>query len=381
VGDTFVDRWLVVFMGNLLADFGLIKGRTMIQLLTAGKSESGRVDKNHSRHSWADFCRIFATFGVIMIHACGPSFYQYGKIPEVDWHWANLLDSVFRCSVPLFIMLSGAMLLGPEKKDISLRELARRIQRVLLPLISWSVLYLFFVSYHSGMPVKWLDPIFQPSMYHLWFVYMIIGIYLLLPVFISVFQLIRNRFDLQIYLLVFWIITNGVPVYTPTPLLSLLQQSNFLGYGGYFLMGGVLVLYKENRVPPLIWAMLFMAGVLVTYLLTKIFTEAAGAPIETPYLYLSPNVLVASIAAFMLLSRVEIPSRFQRFMAWVSDKTFLIYFMHVVVLERVANYVAINLFENPKPLFLLFVSLLTFLLCLVFSAAMRLLPFSRSILG
>lgn len=55
-------------------------------------AETNCADMN--RKTWADLCRVAAIFGVVVIHACGTNFYQFGKISTSDWLSINLLDSL-----------------------------------------------------------------------------------------------------------------------------------------------------------------------------------------------------------------------------------------------------------------------------------------------
>lgn len=274
-------------------------------------------------------------FGVVLLHSCGASFYQYGKIPLESWLSANFLDSLVRCSVPLFVMISGALLLRPGAQPVTFFKLGRRIVKVLVPLLVWSVIYLLFVSYHGGMPVDWLSILKQSAMYHLWFVYMIIGIYIFFPVFQVLFEAIHTRRHLQLYLLGIWLVVTCLPVYWPLPLLSVLQQASFFGYGGYFLMGAVVASSPTDRIPISIWLLIFLISVSVTFGFTWRFSEQAGAPIEKAYLYFSPNVFVSVVAAFTLISRARLSAGVAKSLQWISERSFLIYFVHVLALEFV----------------------------------------------
>lgn len=337
----------------------------------------------NSRESWADVCRVFAIFGVVVIHACGAVFYQYGKIPQGNWLSANLIDSLVRCSVPLFIMLSGAFLLKPVRQLVTVRQIVRRISKVLVPLLMWNIGYLFYVSHYTGAPINWFSMLVHPPMYHLWFVYMIVGIYALLPVFQILFQLITNRRALQFYLLFIWLIVTCVPVYWPIPLLTLLQLNNFFGYGGYFLIGGIIATSKRDQLPTLIWFLIYFIGVVATFWLTAYFSERAHLAIENAYIYFSLNVFTASIAAFVLFTRVKITGRVAGYFQWVGDKSFLIFFMHVVILERVQNSAIISTFSGHVPMFIsiFVIAMSTFTISLVIAAGIRLLPGSKLILG
>ncbi len=335
----------------------------------------------HVRQPWADLCRVVAIYGAILIHACGPIFYQFGKIPEGDWLSSNLMDSFVRCSVPLFVMLSGALLLPTTKSPSTPFDIAKRISKVLIPLIVWNTGYLIYLSRYTGKPIDWLSMLIQVPMYHLWFVYMIIGVYFLLPVLEAVFRVISCRVDLQIYLLTIWLVVTCLPIYQTIPVLSLFQQTTLLGYGGYFLIGGVLASKTTHRVPTFLWVVAYVASVGLTFILTWSASAKVNAPVETAYLYFSANVVVASIASFVVLSRAKIKGNLALALHWLSDRSFLIFFMHVLILERVNIYVGNLHLPIPAFISILAISLITFCICLVIASLLRLIPKSRIFLG
>jgi surface polysaccharide O-acyltransferase-like enzyme len=333
------------------------------------------------RQTWADFCRVVAIFGVIVIHACAPVFNQYGKIPQSDWISTNLLDSFARCSVPLFVMLSGALLLKPGDEQVTLLGVWKRVSKVLIPLIVWNSGYLLYISHFTGESVKWLSMLSQAPMYHLWFIYMIIGVYLLQPMLQAVFQGIIARRDLQIYLLIVWVVTNCWPIYQPLPLLELIKQKNLLGYGGYFLIGGIVAVSNMENIATKFWIIIYLVNVAVTFYLTYYFSQRAGVSVETAYEYFSLNVAASSIAAFVVFYKIDGFGRFSSILQWVSDRCFLIFFMHVVILERVNKLVTELEIGLPVFLSILLISIITFFICLAISAFLRLLPRSRRVLG
>ena len=337
--------------------------------------------KEFSRQYWADLCRVVAIFGVIVIHACAPTFNQYGKIPEQDWLSANLLDSLARCSVPLFVMLSGALLLKQGSKQITVPQVAKRICKVLIPLVFWNTAYLIYISHFSGESVKWLSMLSQAPMYHLWFVYMIIGIYLLLPILQAIFQAISDRRDLQIYIFTIWVIVTCWPIYHPLPFLTLIKQSSLLGYGGYFVLGGIIALSNRKKEATPLWVATYLASVTITFVLTYYFSQRANTSIETSYENFSLNVTTSSIAAFMVFYKAEGSVRFASILQWIGDRCFLIYFMHVLILDRVNNRILELDLGLPTVGSILLISLITFFICLIISACLRLLPKSRIILG
>lgn len=334
-----------------------------------------------NRKAWADLCRVVAIFGVVVIHACGAYFYQFGKISTTEWLSINLVDSLVRCSVPLFVMLSGALLLRPQATPASPLQIIGRIRKVAIPLLTWNVAYLLYVSHFTGQPIDWLSMFRQVPMYHLWFVYMIIGLYLLLPVLQALFSAIVKRPDLQRYLLALWVLVTCVPLYYPLSILTLIQQTSLLGYAGYFLMGGIVGNGYQRSGKTLFWVLIYLVAVFVTFWLTWSFSDAARSLDERAYIYFSPNVVFASFALFVIFTRIQISGHVAKALHWISDRAFLVFFMHVVVLERVQN----NVFAVGLPISIaiqtVLVSALTFLLCLGVACLLRQIPKSRVFLG
>lgn len=332
-----------------------------------------------ARHAWADLCRVAAIFGVIVIHACGPSFYQFNRISDADWLSSVLINSFVRPSVPIFVMLSGALILRDASNSISLKMIVNRIIKVGVPLIVWSIFYLFYVSYHTGNPVDFLSIFRVPAMYHLWFVYMIIGIYLIIPILNPVYYFLKQNPVFQWYLLGLWLLITSVTIYQPVPLLALLQQTQILGYGGYFLLGGIIAntqilnnsLYKS--------VIIYFFASIFTFYYTWHLSHQASAPVETPFIYVTLNVFLASVAFFIIIRKISIEGFLYKLVVWASDRAFIIFFVHVIILERVQ--IALSPAGMPKALEIIAASAVTFAICLAFAGVLRLIPKSRVLFG
>ena len=339
--------------------------------------------RSAERLQWAYLCRVVAIYGVVLIRSCGATFYQYGKIPLSDWLAANFLDSLVRSAVPLFMMLSGALTLRDARREGSLQKAAQRIIKVLLPLLTWSGIYLMWVSYNSGVPPDWLSILSQPAMYHLWFVYMIIGIYLLIPLFQTIFESIKNRHHFQLYFFTLWFGVTCIPDYWPHPQLSLLQQNSLSGYGGYFLIGGFIASAGRNRLSSFVWLLILLSSVLATFGITWYLSWQANAPVETGYLDFSPNVLVSAISAFVLFTRARVSTLTGKLLEYISDKIFLIFFVHVLVMEyvRYSDFISVVSQNFPMLITILIISIATFVLSLVVASFVRLVPGAKRVFG
>ncbi|MCX4288624.1 MAG: acyltransferase family protein [Duncaniella sp.] len=136
-----------------------------------------------------DYLRVIACFMVVMVHAC--EFYycnEAGAIlaNDTDRLWVSLIDGAFRQSVPLFVMASSFLLVPLTTGATTFFK--RRFSRVLVPFIVWSLLYAVvpvLTGSISGDIWQRVTTILYTANIdsgHLWFIYMLIGVYLVMPV-------------------------------------------------------------------------------------------------------------------------------------------------------------------------------------------------------
>ena len=100
--------------------------------------KSSKTNISSNRIYYMDILRVIACLCVVMIHTCG-SFVtkEYGS---VNYWIGNVLDSISRVAVPLFIMISGALLLD-ENYDYSVGKIKKHIKKMILFFVFWSVVY------------------------------------------------------------------------------------------------------------------------------------------------------------------------------------------------------------------------------------------------
>ncbi len=160
---------------------------------------------------WADLIRVVATILVVTVHVSGQLTNVWGKIPESDWFIANIYGGIARICVPLFFMISGYLLL-PRSESLG-TFYRKRMPKVVIPFLVWSLIYLgWYCGNHPGTctPSLVRNLLFvQGTYYHLWFMYSLIGIYLILPV---LRLLVRPEADRKIlwYLIVLWLVFQSV---------------------------------------------------------------------------------------------------------------------------------------------------------------------------
>jgi surface polysaccharide O-acyltransferase-like enzyme len=127
--------------------------------------------------------RVFATLMVIMLHVSAPVRDQLENMNALNWFIGSLFDGFSRAGVPLFLMISGALLLN--KKE-SLKDFyVKRLLRILIPFLFWGLFYGFYWTKSVGKELNVTETLLSvfkgPTSYHLWYLYTIIGIYLVSP--------------------------------------------------------------------------------------------------------------------------------------------------------------------------------------------------------
>lgn len=162
-----------------------------------------------TREAWLDFLRVTACFLVMTVHATEP-FYLGGDgtlvLSGADAFWVSVFEGLARCCVPLFVIASGYLQL-PLTYPAG-EFFRRRFVRVVVPMVIWTLVYAF--AYGSpASSLKGLLLNFNYAAGHLWFVYMLLGLYLIMPVLSPWLEKVSRK-ELSLYLGL-WVLTLCIP--------------------------------------------------------------------------------------------------------------------------------------------------------------------------
>jgi surface polysaccharide O-acyltransferase-like enzyme len=340
-----------------------------------------------------DLIRTVAIFLVVMLHAAiepDPIFAQMTQASV--WHWwtENIYNTLARPSVPLFVLLSGSLLLQPSKIEPLSTFFKKRCKRIGLPFLFWGIAYFawrFFVNHEELSLNSILQGIFAGPYYHFWFLYMLVGLYLITPI-LRVVVAYSDRKLLGFFILLWFL---GVAV---APLLSLFTnyslESNIfiiLGWVGYYLLGVYMLQVRLGSSTLLILLILGFSWIAVgTYFTTAFF---GGIRSYFFYDYLSGSVILASVALFQLLRTyspwLETHSpRTSRLLHYISLNTLPIYLFHIMILESLQKgYFGFKISVttlNPVieiPL----AAILTLVICLGVISLLNRIPFLKKLIG
>ncbi|WP_165501854.1 acyltransferase [Pedobacter frigiditerrae] len=338
--------------------------------------------------SWLDNLRVVATISVIFLHVAAPFLYKFDKISGFNWWTANVYDSLVRFCVPIFVMITGALLLP---KDYELSDyLKKRVTRIILPFIFWISIYLLHVlsTLKNGFKLPFLEmlnigstKIAYKTTYHFWYIYMIIGIYLFIPI-LSKWVKRATEKDI-IYFLVLWVI--AIIIANPLFLKHIpdFNLKYFSGFVGYVVLGYYLSIRNFEKVKHIrtISFFIFTTGVLLTIFGTYFLSISNGRFTIDLYTYFSPNVVIAAIGLFLFFKHTNLVNPQLKVIRKFTNKhSFGIYFVHILVLYYLSRFGV-----NGAVFGVVFGIPLTTILCLAISGLiiylLKKLPFGDKLAG
>ncbi|MEG0834606.1 MAG: acyltransferase [Hydrogenoanaerobacterium sp.] len=333
-------------IGAGIVGFVLMLG---ICLFCFKKNKMGKVSSNPNtnREIWADVLRVVCAFTVVWLH-CTCNTYTDWQFGTLEWEKSLYVNCWTTFAVPCFFMLSGAFLLNKEHSIAD--TFKRRIPKVAIPLVVWSVIYvLVHIFYYKDADYKsFLAIPFRPQYWHLWFVYSILGLYVFLPI-LSYCQHNLPK-NLKRY---FFLIVCVLPVFISTAegILSMQIDSPWLIFKNAELACFILGYYVINsdRLKNVRWklpTLIVTSGFLMTILTSYYVSMKHGMPNKEFFgLYkglCKLPVMVFAIGIYFLFYALRdfwgrLPLRVNWLIRQLGALSMGIYYSHMLALLFVGN--------------------------------------------
>lgn len=304
-----------------------------------------------------DWLRVYATIMVVTIHV-GANFVGVNYTEGLSgWTAANFYESLARSSVPLFVMISGALLLSSKQEINYSHFLRKRVSKILIPLVAWSFIYycykVFVGNWIAEFSIAEFFRLFLTNgiSVHFWFMYMILGLYFTTPI-IKVFIQHARRKDVE-YFLLLWLYASVIVKfmkfhYNLSFNIELFHVTNYIGY---FVLGFYLATYPLKVWWTRIGYAFALLGISLTFFLTYYFTLAhQGDPQLFWYEYHSPNVLLASVGLFLVFKHLFSKRQIGRFLGTVNSLSFGIYLLHILVMYMLTDTSVMRSIDSQHPL-------------------------------
>ena len=134
---------------------------------------------------YLDFLRCLAIVLVIVLHSIATFIVNPALYQSSSWYVCMIVDPFNRVGVPLFFMISGYLLLSRSSTEHVVMFYKHNIPKLVIPLVAWNIIYFFVEAYYEQREVELYDfmSMFfkQGTSIHMWFIYILLGIYLLSP--------------------------------------------------------------------------------------------------------------------------------------------------------------------------------------------------------
>ncbi len=139
----------------------------------------GKTKPSNTRIYSFDIMRIVAICAVVMLHISA-DFVKGFQNDTFDFVCSNLLNSLSRFAVPVFFMISGALMLN-EEKIVTTRKILHSASNIFILLVTWSALY--SIAYNVIRPIVFNETISLSAImysifnghYHMWYLFVLIG--------------------------------------------------------------------------------------------------------------------------------------------------------------------------------------------------------------
>ncbi len=152
------------------------------------------MEKQRNRLLAYDVIRIVAILLVLLVHVSG-YIVLYNDASTKEFFVGNIFNGLSRAGVPMFVMLTGALLLNENRRFDAKKFYKTSFLWMCLLLVGWTVAYGAFYAIAFPLlhhvPVDWANvgksmwnyALNLPTMYpHLWYMFMVVGLYLMIPV-------------------------------------------------------------------------------------------------------------------------------------------------------------------------------------------------------
>ncbi len=345
------------------------------------------------RYIFVNFMRIYAMAAVVTIHVAQLTATIFNDITPYQWWASNLWHAFTRGGSPLFTMISGMLLLGSTKDEPLAQFFRKRFVRVLVPFVIWAFVYLAYRIYYQGenfSPAQMRDALLiGPVFYHLWFIQMILGLYLVTPI-LRIYVRAASRRDLTYFLLMWFVVVSVLPLLRR---FADIRVGIFIyvttGYLGYYILGYYL---RDIWLTTRQWFValgVVVVGFTFTHLATFALLDANQGAFDRFFMdYFSFNMVISLSALFVMLKCFPYDSLLdgrdgaRKFVILLSSCSFGIYFVHAMLID-LFNTGAFGFYVRPvmfNPMFAIpFVSAIVFLLSFGITWLLKQVPVVRYI--
>lgn len=332
------------------------------------------VTTNNQRIGYLDYLRVWAMLMIIILHSPMPNLQASGLV-------LSSISFITATGLVLFFMISGALLLS---KTYEMRSfLLRRFSKIAWPTLFWSLFYIFDKWVQGTISTDYLIrsvlsiPFSPQGNGILWFMYTLMGLYLITPILSSWLNTASKK-DVE-WILTLWTISLLIPILGNIIHVGDINNTHMLfylsGFIGYYILGYYLHHHVKSVKNGIFAFLIFFPLVLAATL------KLSGANVDF-YKYLwYLSIPMAMMAAFWFLFAKKIfSSSVPNVIAIISKYSFGIYLVHIFVMRQIVwNWDFVS--QHGSVLQIIMTTILTFFISFAIVYLISYLPFSKYIIG
>lgn len=347
---------------------------------------SGDIMKE-GRLIYFDYMRIISIFAVVVLHVSAQNWKNI-PIDTFEWNIFTSVNSLTRWCVPVFVMISGALFL---EKEQSIKKLfTKNIFRMAVILAVWSTLYAIwdYKIIHSVSSLKSVLYEVVTGHYHLWFLYMLIALYMIIPLLYKITEKTENAIYFVILAFVFTLLLpNCISIiriksdWCANLFNTVLTNTNMNFVGGYtvyFILGYIL---NKKNIPKKAELLIFFAGLLsaaITVVGTVYLSRIRQTPATLFLQNTSVNVFFMSMAVFVFgkkyLNKAPVSEKGMKTLLLFSKCSLGVYLIHLFILEGAEKLLHITTLSFNPLISVPFFSFVTFFAAMAISLLLNKIP-------
>lgn len=332
------------------------------------------LEAKHQRIGYLDYLRVMAMLMIILLHSPKPDLQANGFI-------LSSVSFISAAGLVLFFMISGALLLSRTYEMKAF--LLRRLSKIAWPTLFWSLFYLLEKWAQGTINTDYLIrsvlsiPISHQGTGIMWFMYTLMGLYLITPI-LSSWLSTASKKDVE-WILILWIISLLVPILEGIINVWKINNTHMLfylsGFVGYYILGYYLHHYvKSIRIS-------ILSFLMITPLVIAAIVKLSRMDVDFFQYFWYLSIPMAMMATFwFLFAKKYFTIKVPRSIALISKYSFGIYLIHIFVMRRwVWNWEFISQYGSVFQIIM--TTILTFMISFAIIFLISYLPFSKYIIG
>ena len=372
-------------IGNMFNNYFMNYNRNMYDY--NNNMNYNEIMNNNKRIEYISLASVLSAIAVVYLHA-NSCFWQFSTARY--WITANFIESTFYFAVPIFFMISGAMLIDYNKR-YSLKEyFSKRITKTLIPFIIWSLIGLLIQVYYmhtikiSSIDLTYIiNGLLNGSLVQVyWFFIPLFCIYLSIPVFAAIPD--DKKKDILTYVCSLTFILNILIPFLISVFNLKINYTISIAVGGgslfFALTGYLLHKYEISKKYRIILYILAIMGFLMHFLGTYYLSTSAGEVIKTYKGFTNIPSVLYSLGIFVFIKYDIIKlmkfNIIKKIVGFLDFYTFGIYLIHWYLLQFLIRTFNIN---NTSIIYRLFAPLIVLVLSVIIIYLIRKIPIIKKI--